>query len=249
MKNKKGEASLYSRKKRRSSRVMRKKQIKIACSCYSGSVERCGDSCGWAKISEDGFAVAVSDGMGKGEGAARDSSRVVNSVVSMLKAGMDPEMALQILNLLMSQGNHKERFPTMDLAVLDPGKQELFIYKIGAAPTVILRAPRCRPGPEGCTPPGRIEILTAPAMPMGVTEFTQITTVSSLVSAGDRIIMMTDGVFDSMRGDTELKWLGRLLARIKSRSLQTVCDLIIRGAALNYGDREKDDMTIVILQL
>lgn len=226
---------MNTRRTHRSKRIMRKKQIKIASSFYSGSDERCGDSCGWAKISDGRFAVAVSDGMGKGEAAARDSSRAVNSVISLLKAGMDPEMALQILNLLMSQGNRKERFPTMDLAVLDPGTRELFIYKIGAAPTLIMRAT------------GKSEILTAPAMPMGVTEFTQISSVATLVSAGDRIIMMTDGVYDSMRSDTELKWLGRLLTGIKSRNLQTVCDLMIRGAALNYGSREKDDMTAVLL--
>jgi len=238
-----------TRIKRRSKRILRKKQIKIASSCYSGSDERCGDSSGWAKLPDGRFAVSVSDGMGKGEAAARDSSRAVDSVISLLKAGMDPEMALQILNLLMSKGNRKERFPTMDLAILDPGTRELFIYKIGAAPTVIVRAPRCRPGLTGLTPPGQIEILTAPAMPMGVTEFTQISMVSSLVSAGDRIIMMTDGVYDSMHSDTEMKWLGRLVARIKSRSLQTVCDLIIRGAALNYGVREKDDMTVILLEI
>lgn len=236
-------------RKKRSKRSIRKKQIRIACSSYSGSKERCGDSCRWAKLPDGKFAAALSDGTGKGEAAFRDSSRAVNSVISLLKAGMDPEMGLQILNLLMSQGNRKERFPTMDLALLDPGTSELYIYKTGAAPTAIVRAPRCRPGLTGFTPPGQIEILTAPAMPMGVTEFAHISSIATMISAGDRIIMMTDGVFDSAPDDTEMKWLGRLLTSIKSRDLQTVCDLIIRGAALNYGDREKDDMTVAVFEV
>lgn len=234
------------RKRRRPGIRKRKRQIKVAYSGYSGSDERCGDSCGWAMLPDGKFTVAVSDGMGKGEAAARDSRRAVDSVISLLKAGMDPEMALHILNLLMSQGNRKERFPTMDLAVLDPVTRELYIYKTGAAPTLIMRASRSRTCDFRSEPPENFEILTVPAMPMGVTEFTDISSVSTLVAPGDRIVMMTDGILDSKRTDPELCWLGKLISRIKSRSLQTVCDLIIRGAALNYGDREKDDMTAVV---
>ena len=243
--------------------LFRKKQsLIIASSNYSGSDERCGDSWGWARLDNGRYAVAVSDGMGKGEVAARESERAINAILPLLKAGMDPEMALHVLNLLWSMSNRKELFPTMDLALLDSVSRELTIYKIGAAPTVIVRAPRCRPGnadicrnkPDGKASayrisPERIEILTAPAMPMGVSEYSEIPTISTMVMPGDRIIMMTDGVAESDRSDSELDWLCRLLNRIKSRNLQTVCDLIIREAALNYGDREKDDMTVAAISV
>lgn len=263
----------------------RRKLPEIASSCYSGSLERCGDSCGWDLIPKkkcsalsgnkkdnimlndgkfgvalrdvnDGITslgcrvvVALSDGMGKGEPAARESQRAVDSLLPLLKAGMDPEMALQVLNLLWSVSNRKEQFPTMDLALLDPESRELVLYKIGAAPTVIVRAPRCRPGPLGSIPPENIEILTAPAMPMGVSEYSEIPVISTLVMPGDLILMITDGVADSRRSHPELDWLRRLLGRLKSRNLQTICDLIIREAALNYGSREKDDMTIVAVRV
>lgn len=231
----------------------------IASSGYSGSDGRCGDSCRWMQLPDGRVAVAISDGMGKGEMAARESERAVNSVLPLLAAGMDPEMALQVLNLLWSMSNRKERFPTMDLALLNPDIRELVIYKIGAAPTVIVRAPRCRPGRNqtpGTGPrvidsktPERVEILAAPALPMGVTESGELPCVSTLVMPGDRIIMMTDGISDSKRDDPDFGWLRRLLSRIRSRNLQTICDLIIREAALNYGPREKDDMTVVAVRV
>lgn len=240
----------------------RQKLPQIAFSAYSGSEERCGDNCGWGLLSDGKLAVALSDGMGKGELAACESERAVNSILPLLKAGMDAEMALQVLNLLWAMSNRKEQFPTMDLALLDSVNRELVIYKVGAAPTVVVRAPRCRPGPHASRqpapigpgpvvlePPEHIEILTAPAMPMGAAECSEIGSVSTLVMPGDRIIMMTDGILDSNRDDLELKWLRRLLTRIKSRNLQTVCDLIIREAALNYGAEEKDDMTVVIFDV
>lgn len=241
-----------------------KRQFKIEASVYAGSDERCGDSYQWTVLPDGKLAVAVSDGMGKGNLAARESGRAVNSVIALLKAGMDPEMALQVLNLLWTINNRKELFPTMDLALLDPESRELKIYKIGAAPTLVVRSPHCRTDLPDRGTPERIEILTAPAMPMGVSEYSEIPCISTLVMPGDRITMMTDGVADSMKGSFENShgesgnlmfdemgpdWLCRLLKRIKSHNFQTVCDLIIREAALNYGNREKDDMAVVIFSL
>lgn len=235
--------------KRNRVKAHKRGQVKIASSNYSGSNERCGDSCGWTGLPGGRFAVALSDGMGKGETAACESEKAVNSILPLLRAEMDPEMALQVLNLLWSMSNRKELFPSMDLALLDTVSRELVIYKIGAAPTVVVRAPRCRPEYIDSKPPERIEILTAPAMPMGVSEYSEIPSISTLVMPGDLIIMMTDGIPDSQRSDPDLFWLRRLLTRIKSRNLQTICDLIIREAALNYGDQEKDDMTVTVLSV
>jgi stage II sporulation protein E len=84
---------------------------------------------------------------------------------------------------------------------------------------------------------------------MGVMEYSTIPCVTVSVSSGDQIIMMTDGVVDSMRDDLDLNWLRLLLRRIKSNEPQTVSDLVIRQAAMNYGQREKDDMTVVAFRV
>lgn len=219
----------------RGSRVKRRNNV--AAASYSGSDQRCGDSCGFAVLEDGRKVMALSDGTGKGEIAAKESSRAVNAILGLLRAGMDPELALQVLNLILSMDNRKEHFPTMDLAVLDPESRELHVYKIGASPTIIKRAT------------GHCEIFNAPAMPMGVVEWSRIPCVSTLVMPGDLIIMMTDGITDAKRDDMELKWVQKLLGRIKSRASQTVCDLIIREAALNYGEREKDDMSIMLFEV
>lgn len=179
------------------------------------------------------FAVAVSDGMGKGENAARESRLMVKGIIKLLQAGLEPDMALKTLNMILVQISGDEIYSTMDLAVLDPVTRELFIYKIGAAPTLIRRS-------------GRIEVLEAPAMPMGVMECEHMPCVSTMVSPGDQVIMITDGILDARRDDMELKWLCERLLSIRSRQPQTVADLMIREAAINYGKREKDDMTVVV---
>ena len=226
---------------------LRRKGLQVGISQYAGSKECNGDSCKWTLLPDGRLAVALSDGTGKGDAAAHESGRAVEAAVALLKAGMHPEMALQILNLLWAVNNRKELFPTMDLALLDMTSRELVIYKNGAAPTAVVRAPRCRPGFTGFTPPEKIEILTSPAVPMGVSESSEIPCISTLVMPGDRIIMMTDGIPDSDRRDPEMEWLCRMLTGIKSRDPQTVSDLIVREAVLNYGDREKDDMTVAVV--
>ncbi len=227
----------YDRQNREDPRGVRtNRKRNFAAVSYSGTDERCGDSCGFADLGDGRKVMVLSDGTGKGEAAAKESSRAVNAILGLLKAGMDPELALQVLNLILSMDNRKEHFPTMDLALLDQRSRELYVYKIGASPTMIRRAT------------GHCEIFNAPAMPMGVMGCSSIPCISTLVMPGDLIIMMTDGITDAKRDDPELKWLQRMLGRIKSRASQTVCDLIIREAVLNYGRREKDDMSIILFE-
>lgn len=210
----------------------RKHQQHAASAGYAGTFERCGDSCLWETLPDGKFAIALSDGMGKGEAAAQESNLAVTSVIKMLKAGLDAELVLKLLNSILMLDTGQERFSTMDLALLDSETGEMHFYKIGAAPTVIKRK-------------DQIEILTAPAMPMGVVESSGIRCVSTIVRPGDQVIMMTDGIMDSLRDDMEMNWLKKVILQIKSKDPQTICDLIIREAAANYGDMEKDDMTVV----
>lgn len=229
-----------------------------AASGYAGSRQRNGDRYRWTELPDGRFAVAVSDGMGKGERAARESSLMVNGIIKLLQAGLDPDMALKTLNMVLVQISGDEIYSTMDLAVLDASNRELFIYKIGAAPTLIRRAGRVGDAQQRCSGiddsfwdcsaadvGSRIEILTAPAMPLGVMEYEHIPCVSTMVSPGDQVIMMTDGIVDARRDDLELQWLRKRVASIRSQNLQTLCDLVVREAVLNYGNREKDDMTVV----
>lgn len=224
-------SQLYQQKEH-PSKVKRRPQQQAASAGYAGSYERCGDCCLWENLPDGKFAIAVSDGMGKGEHAAQESHLAVTSVIKMLKAGLDAELVLKLLNAILMVDTGQERFSTMDLGILDPENGEMHFYKIGAAPTVIKRK-------------DRVEVLTAPAVPMGVMEGCGIRSVSTIVRPGDQVIMMTDGILDSKREDMDMDWLKKVLARIKSKNPQTVCDLIIREAAANYEEREKDDMTVV----
>lgn len=207
------------------------RQQQAAAAAYSGTSERCGDSGLWANLPDGRFALALSDGMGKGEAAAGESNLAVTSVIKMLRAGLDEELVLKLLNSISMLDTGRENFSTMDLGILDPDSGEMRFYKVGAAPSLVKRK-------------DSIEILAAPAMPMGVIDPYGVQSVSTIVRPGDQVIMMSDGIVDSMRGDTELKWLQQVLQRIKSKSPQTVCDLILKEAASNYGDREKDDMFV-----
>ena len=190
----------------------------------------------WETLPDGKFAVALSDGMGKGEAAARESRLAVTSVIKMLKAGLDPELVLKLLNAVLMVDTGQEHFPTMDLALLDPETGELYLYKIGAAPTAIKRK-------------DKVELLTAHAVPMGVVEPASVPCVSTIVRPGEQVIMMTDGVVDSRRDDMEMTWLQNALLKIRSRDPQTVCDLILQEAAAGYGEREKDDMTVMVLKV
>lgn len=227
------EAMVWTSEKRQ-----RGQQQAANAASYSGSSERCGDNYLYVNLPDGRFALALSDGMGKGEAAACESGIAVTSVIKMLQAGLDTELVLRLLNTILMSDTTRERFPTMDLGIYEPDSGEIHFYKIGAAPTVIRRKASVS-----------IEIFSSPAMPMGIAEPEGLHPVSTIVRPGDQIIMMSDGVADSVRGDTELKWLQNLVANIRSRNPQTVCDLIIREASINYGFREKDDMLVTVFNI
>ena len=84
---------------------------------------------------------------------------------------------------------------------------------------------------------------------MGVMDHAEVPCVSTIVRPGEQIVMMTDGVVDSRRGDLDMEWLRKTLVKIKSRDPQTVCDLVLQEAAAGYGDREKDDMTVAVVKV
>ncbi|MBP3384930.1 MAG: SpoIIE family protein phosphatase [Firmicutes bacterium] len=228
-------SQLYRQKEQPAKARVRVKP-QTASATYSGSFERCGDCCQWEVLPDGKFAIALSDGMGKGEHAARESRLAVTSVIKMLKAGLDPELVLKLLNSILMVDTGQEHFPTMDLGILDQETRELYLYKIGAAPTAIKRK-------------DKVELLTAHAVPMGVMDHTEVPCVSTIVRPGEQVIMMTDGVIDSRRSDLEMEWLREAVMKIKSRDPQTVCDLILREAAAGYADREKDDMTVAVVRV
>ena len=151
-------------------------------------VARIGKGC--EKISGDTFlmtelpggkqGIALSDGMGSGEDAFRESSMVVEMLEELLGAGFPVKTAVQMMNTALVIGREEVRFCTVDVALFDLYEGACEFVKAGAAATFLKRQ-------------GEVEIIRSATLPIGVLQDIEIDTETRRLESGDYVIMVTDG--------------------------------------------------------
>ena len=84
------------------------------------------------------LCVILSDGMGTGRHAAKESVEAVRILEKFLKTGVDPGTAMKILNSVMLLKNNEDwGYATVDLVCIDLFSGEACFYKYGAAPSYV----------------------------------------------------------------------------------------------------------------
>nr|WP_296263037.1 SpoIIE family protein phosphatase [uncultured Merdimonas sp.] len=156
-------------------------------------VARIGKGC--EKISGDTFlmtelpggkqGIALSDGMGSGEDAFRESSMVVEMLEELLGAGFPVKTAVQMMNTALVIGREEVRFCTVDVSLFDLYEGSCEFVKAGAAATFLKRK-------------DEVEIIRSATLPIGVLQDIEIDSQTRKLQSGDYVIMVTDGVMDAL---------------------------------------------------
>ena len=195
-----------------------------------------GDSYLCKELSDGRYVIVLSDGMGKGESAAAESNLAVTTIVNLIEAGFDVELAIKTINSILLLKSENEIFSTIDIGIFDCVTGRLRLFKIGAACTFIKRG-------------DKVQAVKMSALPLGIVDGLHIDFINVRLHPGDEIIMVSDGITDSKRDDLNLQWLTDAISTIKSTDPQTMCDLVINKAVENYGVREKDDLTVLTARI
>jgi serine/threonine protein phosphatase PrpC len=206
--------------------------VRIGVSGYAKERSVSGDSYICADLKDGDYMIALSDGMGKGESAARESALTITSLYNLMKAGFDVELALKTINSLLLFKSTEEIFSTVDLGLFSKVSGKIKLFKIGAAATFIKRG-------------DKVETIKVSALPMGIVDSIRISDIEIQARRGDEIIIVSDGITDADRADGQMEWIRETIANIRSRDPQTMSDLIINKAVERYGLKEKDDMTVI----
>lgn len=212
-------------------------RVKHAVARLAKDPEHPGDSYGMFKTKDGRFALILSDGMGTGPKAARESQATVALLTQLLSSGFKEEFTLNLINSVLMLRTPEERFATVDLAMIDLFRGEVEMLKIGAAPSYIKR---------------NREILAfkAATPPAGILEELAIERQRHPLSAGDYLILATDGIFAGDLGPAETEdWVERALARVEVSGPQPMADFLLRLAQANMGKEPKDDVTIIAAQI
>ena len=193
--------------------------------------ERCsGDNYTFCESPGDQVIMSLSDGMGSGEEACRESEQVVDLTQQLLETGFSPRSALKLVNtvLLLSGAQHPA---TLDLSCVDLHTAVLEVMKLGAVPTFII-------GQEG------VERLEAGQVPAGVLRDAEPVLISRKLWEGDRIVMVTDGVLDALPGDDKAESMRQFLEGMEETGPQELAEKIL-DFAISCIPMPRDDMTVL----
>lgn len=188
----------------------------------------CGDS-SMHLHTEDGRAVVMlSDGMGTGEAAQNVSRRALELIASFVSSGCSLEESCGAVLPVLNAGFEQSGFVTLDLLEIDLFSGGGKLLKYGASPSFLLRG-------------GSMRRICGEAMPAGIENVLPQDSSPAVIkfSDGDRLVMLSDGVWDSEGIEAVLRTGAAL------EPPQLAAELI--NAASRGGST--DDMTVMIVRV
>ena len=204
-----------------------------AAACATEETESVsGDSYSFLET-DDSVAMILSDGVGSGESAARDSGRIVDLTERILDAGLGPDMAMLFLNGMAGAEGDENRMATLDLCRIDLYRGECETVKAGGAAGFIKRS-------------DRVEKIQSRQLPLGMSASEDISEKKWQLNSGDLVILVSDGVVQNWPcGDGEYL-LEQKIASLNVSSPVDLANLSLRYAIRQCGGKIRDDMTVLV---
>ncbi len=199
---------------------------------------------GRRKVSGDSFSminlpggkqgIILSDGMGAGETACRESTMIVELLEELLEAGFPKETALQMLNTALVLGRQEVRFSTIDMSLFDLYRGSCEFVKAGAAMTFIKRA-------DG------VECIHSTSLPIGVVSKLELNQEVHELNSGDIVIMVTDGVVDALPAGEQEFLMRMMIEGMTKTNPKEIAQHLLEQVLACSGEVPMDDMTILAI--
>lgn len=196
-----------------------------------------GDNYNIFQLKDGRFVAALSDGMGSGIKANKESSTVLGLLEKFLQSGFDKDLSIKLINSILVLKSSQESFASVDISIINLSTAEVEFTKIGAVPTFIKRS-------------NKVEIVKSTSLPVGILNNVDIEFSRKQLNDGDIIIMITDGILDSKKEIIKKEeWILDELRTLDSTNPQEIADYIIGKAKHNIGNEQMDDMTVLVAKV
>lgn len=174
--------------------------------------------------------IILSDGMGSGSRARIDSAFSCDMLSKLLKAGIDLDASVEMLNSSLLVKSSDESFATLDICRIDLNTGEVVLCKAGGASTYV----RC-----GDT----FARIDGDGLPLGTGFKAEYKGKLFRLSAGDVILMTSDGA------DLNMTWLEQLVMRDRRANINNIVDTAGEALRLSAEKGTDDDITLVGVKL
>ena len=198
-------------------------------SCRPGAP--CGDSHMIRMLEGDRLLLMLSDGMGSGEAAARESAQTLRLLWQFLSADVSRDLALETVNELMLARSGEDMFATVDLCVVDLIGGIAEFTKLAASRSLILRD-------------GEVFEIEGGRLPLGILEQVRPSVCRVRLMPGDVILMGSDGVMDAADDAA----LDDCLLTHGEQPPAALAEKIVT-AVERFAPAHRDDMTAIIAKI
>lgn len=188
-------------------------------------------------FSDDGHMTAsLSDGMGNGVRANRESEMVIELFERFLEAGFCKETALGMMNATLVMNDQNGSYSTMDVTSVDLHDGTCEFVKMGASYTFIKREKR-------------IEVIQMDTMPMGLFQKQQMIKTERKLYDGDYIVMVSDGVLADIPEEEQTKVMEEILLNTEYVNPKEIANEIMDKMLQECNCKPADDMTVLVFGL
>ncbi len=195
-----------------------------------------------AQISGDNFSfldleggqtvLTLSDGMGSGIRACKESEMVIELIEKFLETGFQKETAIRMMNSAMVMNDTDGMYSTVDMAAIDLYTGGCQFYKIGAAATFIKHGEQ-------------VETVSSASLPAGIFPQVEIEKSSRQLADGDFVVLLSDGVMDYLHVPDPEATIREMLETMTINHPGQMAKQILERILLFTGGRVPDDMTVL----
>ena len=191
-----------------------------------------GDNFSILKMEKGEVMMALADGMGTGKEAGDESEAVMGLLEQLVEADFKIETAIKLINSSMVLKADNQMFSTIDICVINLFTGISEFVKIGAATTFIKRD-------------NWVETISSTTLPIGMLGNVDYDAVIKKLYEGDIVIMVTDGILDSIKEKDKESYMERKIMEIKSTNPQEIANTILDHALAQSNYIPGDDMTVL----
>ncbi len=177
--------------------------------------------------------LSVSDGMGHGLKAYRESEMVLTLLEELMEGGFTEEASLRLINSVFIVDSDDISPASLDMGIIDLYSGVCDFMKIGASTTFVKRG-------------GWIEAIKANSMPIGTENIVDMETASKKLYDGDFVIMVSDGVIDAIDMEDKDRYMSDILMDIHSTNPQEMANYILDRIIEEADGRKNDDMLVMV---
>ena len=199
-----------------------------------GKEQISGDNFSLHYCREGQFVAALSDGMGSGITAYKESEMVIDLLEQFLEAGFTKETAVRMINSALIVRSDAQVFSTIDMSSLDLYTGVCEFLKVGASTTFIRRE-------------NWVETISSTSLPAGVFHKLDLDCTSKKLYDGDMVIMVTDGVMDALPAAHQESLMKDIIMEHDTANPKELATYILNRVQ-QYRDKEPtDDMTVLVM--